>query len=139
MVIKNSFIEVIFIWGSRDSAVGITTGHRLDGQRIGMQIPVGSRIFSMSSRLVLGPTQPPIQWVPGALSLGVKWPGHEADHSPPISVKVKKTLIYTYTPSYIFLTQSLIRSTGTASPSTLPYLSGVKTVDKCCTKEMVDK
>jgi len=23
-------------------------------------------------------TQPPIQWIPGALSLGVKWPGHEA-------------------------------------------------------------
>jgi hypothetical protein len=24
-----------------------------------------------------------IQWVPGALSLGIKWPGLEADHSPP--------------------------------------------------------
>jgi hypothetical protein len=37
----------------------------------------------------LGPTQPPIQWVPGALSLGVKWPGREADHSPPSSAEVK--------------------------------------------------
>jgi hypothetical protein len=34
------------------------------------------------SKLALGPTQPPIQWVLEALSLGVKQPGHEADHSP---------------------------------------------------------
>jgi hypothetical protein len=33
----------------------------------------------------LGPTQPPIKWVPGALSLGVKRPGREAHHSPPSS------------------------------------------------------
>jgi hypothetical protein len=35
-----------------------------------------------ASRPALGPTQPPIQWVPGALSPGVKWPGREAVHSP---------------------------------------------------------
>jgi hypothetical protein len=39
---------------------------------------------------VMLPTQPPIQWVPGALSLGVKRPGGEADHSPPSNVGVKK-------------------------------------------------
>jgi hypothetical protein len=33
--------------------------------------------------------QPPIQWVPGALSLGVKRPGSEADHSLPSSAEVK--------------------------------------------------
>jgi hypothetical protein len=44
----------------------------------------------MQSRLAMGPTQPPIQWVPGALSLGVKWPGREADHSHPSSDKVKE-------------------------------------------------
>jgi hypothetical protein len=38
-----------------------------------------------ASRTALGPTQPPIQWVPGALSLGVKRLGREADHSPPSS------------------------------------------------------
>jgi len=38
----------------------------------------------------LGPVRPPIQWVPGALSLAVKWPGREADHSPPSSVEVKE-------------------------------------------------
>jgi hypothetical protein len=30
-----------------------------------------------------------IQWVPGAISLGIKQPGREADHSPPSSVEVK--------------------------------------------------
>jgi hypothetical protein len=39
--------------------------------------------FSTSSRPVFGPTQPPIQWVTGALSPGVKRPGSETDHSPP--------------------------------------------------------
>jgi hypothetical protein len=38
----------------------------------------------------LGPTQPPMQWVPGALSLGVKRPGREADRSPPSSSEVKE-------------------------------------------------
>jgi hypothetical protein len=49
-------------------------------------------------RMALGPTQPLIQWVPGALSLGVKWPGHEADHSPSPSAKVKNEWSYTSTP-----------------------------------------
>jgi hypothetical protein len=39
---------------------------------------------------LLGPTQPLVQWVQGALSLGVKRSGREADHSPPSSVEVKE-------------------------------------------------
>jgi len=46
-------------------------------------------LFAITSRLALGPTHPLIHWVPGALTLGVKQPGHEADHSPPSSTKVK--------------------------------------------------
>jgi len=51
------------------------------------------------SRLALRPTQPPIQWVLGALSLGVKQSGLEADHSPPSSAKVKECVeIYLHSP-----------------------------------------
>jgi hypothetical protein len=60
-------------------------------------------LFSTSSRPAVGPIQPPIQWVPGALSLGVKWLGHEADHSSPTSAEVKKIWIYTFTPLYAFM------------------------------------
>jgi hypothetical protein len=38
-------------------------------------------LYSTTSRLALGPTQAPIQWVKRA--------GREADHSPPSSVEVK--------------------------------------------------
>jgi hypothetical protein len=34
----------------------------------------------------------------GALFLGVKWPGQEADHSPPSSAKAKNVQSYTSTP-----------------------------------------
>jgi hypothetical protein len=46
----------------------------------------------------LGPTQTRNQWVPEALSPGVKWPEREANHSPPASTEVKKSWIYTSTP-----------------------------------------
>jgi hypothetical protein len=61
---------------SRDSSVSIATGYRLDGPGLISDSPV--------SRLALGLTQPPIQWVPG-----VKRPGREADHSPPSSTQIK--------------------------------------------------
>jgi len=51
---------------------------------------LGIFLSTAVSRTALGPTQRPIQWVPGALSLGVKWPGREADRSPPYSVDIKE-------------------------------------------------
>jgi hypothetical protein len=54
--------------------------------------------FTTLSRPALRPTQPPIQSVPGALSLGVKRQGREADHSPPSSAEVKIAWNYTSTP-----------------------------------------
>jgi hypothetical protein len=39
-------------------------------------------------------------YIPGGLSLGVKWPGCEADHSPPSSAKVKECMeLYFHSPS----------------------------------------
>jgi hypothetical protein len=57
-------------------------------------------LFSTSSRLTLGSTQPRVQVVPVALSKGVKRPGREADHSLPVSATVKKMWIFTSTPQY---------------------------------------
>jgi len=47
-------------------------------------------LFTTVSRMALGPTQPPSQWITGPLSLGVKQPGCEEEHSPPTSSKVKE-------------------------------------------------
>jgi hypothetical protein len=47
-------------------------------------------LFTTASITALGPTHPPIQWVPGALSLGVKRPGREADSSPLSSAEFKE-------------------------------------------------
>jgi hypothetical protein len=72
---------------SWDRSVSIATGYRLDDQD---SIPSRGKIFLfMTFRLGLKPTQPPVQWVPGAVSLRVKRQMRQADHSPPASVEVK--------------------------------------------------
>jgi hypothetical protein len=63
---------------------------RLDDQRSILGGGLEIFLFDIVSRPALGPTQPPIKWGPGALSLGVKGPGREADHSPPSSAEIKE-------------------------------------------------
>jgi hypothetical protein len=65
-------------------------GHAKIYLHIPYTLEAGIFPFTAASRPALGPTQPPIQWVPRALSLGVKRPGREADHSPPSSAEVKE-------------------------------------------------
>jgi hypothetical protein len=60
------------------------------GSRVRFPAGAGNFLFTTASRTALGPTQPPIQWIPGFLSLGVKRPVREADHSPPSSAEVKE-------------------------------------------------
>jgi hypothetical protein len=60
-------------------------------------------LLSTSSTPVFGPSQTPIQWVPGALPLGVKLPGCEDDHSSPTNAEVKNTWIFKSTPPYVSL------------------------------------
>jgi hypothetical protein len=64
---------------------------------------VKNDLFSTSCRLALGSTQPSTQWLPGALSPGVKRPGREADQSPPTNAEVNKMWIYTSTPPCVFM------------------------------------
>jgi hypothetical protein len=56
---------------------------------------MGFFLFATVSRPALGATQSPTQWVVGALTLGVKWPWHKADHSTLSSAKVKDVWSYT--------------------------------------------
>jgi hypothetical protein len=73
--------------GSPDSSAGIATGNWLEGR---CSIPGrDKRPFSTATRLALGTTQPPIKWILGALSRGVKRQGRKAHHSPPYSAEVK--------------------------------------------------
>jgi hypothetical protein len=46
-------------------------------------------LYSTVSKPPLGTIQSPIQWVPAALSPGVKLPGREVDYSPPSNVEVE--------------------------------------------------
>ena len=68
------------------SSVGIATGYGLDGPGSN---PGGKRDFPHLSRPALGPTQLPVQWVPG-FSRGKERPGRDADPSPPSSAVVTK-------------------------------------------------
>jgi hypothetical protein len=78
-VIPRVIIFIMRLFGvSRDSSVGIPTGYRLDRRG---SIPEKAKffLFHVASRPAPGATQPPIQWVQGALSPAVKRPGREAE------------------------------------------------------------
>jgi hypothetical protein len=60
------------------------------GSTVRFPAGAGNFLFTTAPKMALGPTQPLIQWVLGSLSLGVKRPGREADHSPPSSAEVKE-------------------------------------------------
>jgi hypothetical protein len=65
----------------RDSSVDIITGYGLDDLS---SIPGMVGIFFTTSRPALGSTQTPIQWIPRAISPGLKRLRRDADNSPPL-------------------------------------------------------
>jgi len=90
-------VHMVIRWGS---LVSIMT--RLWAGCLGFQFPEGAvmgfLLFANMSRPALRSTQPPIKWIAGSLSLGIKWLGHEADHSFSPSARVKNVWNYTSPP-----------------------------------------
>jgi hypothetical protein len=64
---------------------------------------MGFFLFATASRPAPQSTQPPVQWVAGALTSRVKRPKREAVYSPPSSAEIKNVLSYTSTPQYVFM------------------------------------
>ena len=78
-----------------DSSDCITTRYGLDGPGIESR---RGRDFPHTSCPALGPTQPPIKWVPGLFPRGVKRPGRDVDHPLPSSAEVKERLELCHAP-----------------------------------------
>jgi hypothetical protein len=89
----------------------IATDWMIEGSNPGRGL--GIFLLTTASKPALGPTQPPVKWAPGALSLEVKRPGREADHSPSSSVKVKNAWLYTSTPQYAFMVWCSVKKKST--------------------------
>ena len=84
--------EYVFIYFTKSgpgSSVGILRTGRSGNE------PGGDEI-SLPSRHALGPTQPPVKWVPG-LSRGKVRLWRAADHSPPSSAAIMEQYSYTST------------------------------------------
>jgi hypothetical protein len=98
-----SLIEIsVHVVVSRDSSVGIALDYGLDdrGSRVRFSVGAGNFSFTTASRTALGPTQPPIKLVRGALSVGVERSCRKADHSHPSSAEVKERVeLYLHSPN----------------------------------------
>jgi len=102
------FNEMLVVWTKTCQGIFVSPYYtnitpRLDD--LGFETRQGLGIFQFTtvSRPALEPTLPPIQWVPGVLSLEVKRPGRETDHSPPSSAEVNNVWRYNSTPQYAFM------------------------------------
>jgi hypothetical protein len=76
----------------RGNSVRIAKGYWLDSQSSNAGIRNTFFLF-IEFRQVLGSSQPPIQWVLWAISLGV-WQRREAYHSPPSSAESRMVELY---------------------------------------------
>jgi hypothetical protein len=92
----------ILLWSVSVPWLGWTTGVRHAAEA---KVP----FFTRESRPAVCSTRSPIQWISGPLSLGIKTPEREADHSPQSNVVIKNAWSYTYTPLYGFTAWCLMK------------------------------
>jgi len=106
------------IW-SHGRSLSVVT--RLRVGRSGVLFPAGATrgffLFATASRPVLGHIWPPIQWLTGPLSPGLKGPGRKAYYSPPSSVEVRNAWSFTSNNLYFFCYTYLNFGTGCILPS----------------------
>jgi len=105
IIILSLFLRAVLAQSILRLATGWTVGVLAFDYRREM----GIFLFTTASRPVLWSTQPPIQWVPGALSPGEKRPWREADHSPPSGAEVKNAWSYISTRQYVFMPWCLVK------------------------------
>jgi hypothetical protein len=103
------FSDQIVMYISSQSVQRWATGWTIGVLGFDSRRGLGIFPFITASKTALGPTQPPDQWKTGALSLGVKLPGREADHSPPSCAEVKDAWSYISTPQYVFTAWCLVK------------------------------
>jgi len=80
---------------------------------------LGIFLFTTASKTGSGAYPASYPMGTGALSLGVKRPGREADHSPPSSSEVKNAWNYDSNPQYVFKAWCLVKH---RDKCVLPYL-----------------
>jgi hypothetical protein len=84
----------------------------------------GLEIFLITaSRPALESTQAPIQWVPGALPLGLKRPERDADYLPPSTVEINNAWSYAFTLQYSFRAWCSVKAQGQLY--LYPYLNDI--------------
>jgi hypothetical protein len=76
----------------------VALGYGLDDRGFESRQGLGIFLYTTVFRPDPGPTQPPIQWVTGALFLGVRRPVREADHSPYLVPRSNNAWGYTSSP-----------------------------------------
>jgi hypothetical protein len=86
-------------------------------------------LFTTASRPALGTIQPPIQWVPGALSLVVKRLEREANHLPPSNAEVKEYVeLYFHSPNTPSWRGAQLKK---RTEITLPFFRAAKILGYC--------
>jgi hypothetical protein len=97
-------------------------GYGLDDWGFESRQRLGIFLITTASRRALEPTQPPFQWVPGALSLGQSGRGVKLTTHLQLVPRSKNAWSYTSTPQYVFMAWcSVKKSTGTTL--SLPFVT----------------
>jgi hypothetical protein len=94
-VLRPNFLHTFHPSKSHDSSVDRALVYGLDDRGPWIRFPAEAWNFSLHYHVQNGS-----EAQQGALSLGVKWPGREANHSPPSSAEVKECVeLYVHSPN----------------------------------------